>query len=460
LLALASVVVAACGPFGGSGEMTVYVGPYQVDCVGVAPQKCLLVKEKPGDDWTMRYDPIQGFDYEPGYEYELRILEEKVENPPADASSLRWTLVEVVSKTRSLEGTTWVLGSYLDSEGVLVRTLPGSQPTANFQEGQVRGTAGCNSYFGEYELGAGGELTLGPMGRTEMYCMPEELMAQEDAFLEAFGRTASYLISEDTLQLEDANGNQILVFSALEPAPLAGSLWQLSSFVEEGGAVASLLAGTEITATFDEQGTLAGSAGCNSYSTGYEVSGSQVSIAGPVVSTMMMCADPEGIMEQEAKYLAALELVASYAIETRQLTLFDGEGQAILTYTLREPTPLAGTEWEVIGYNNGTGGVVSVLAGTELTAFFGEDGNLGGSAGCNNYTAPYTVEDAGAAEGDISIGPAASTRMFCGEPEGTMEQEVQYLTALDMAEVYTIRGDRLQLRTSGGALVADYRAKQ
>ena len=78
VLALVSVVVAACGPVGGSAEKTIYVGPRQVDCVGVAPQKCLLVKEKPGEDWTMYYDQIQGFDYEPGYEYELRIMEEEV----------------------------------------------------------------------------------------------------------------------------------------------------------------------------------------------------------------------------------------------------------------------------------------------------------------------------------------------------------------------------------------------
>jgi len=285
-------------------------------------------------------------------------------------------------------------------------------------------------------------------------------MAQEDAFLDAFGKTASYVITEDMLQLEDAGGNEILVFSALKPAPLVGSLWQLSSIVEESGSVASLLAGTEITATFDEQGTLAGSAGCNNYTTSYQVSGSQMTITGPVASTMMMCVDPRGIMDQEGKYLAALESVASYAIEARQLTLFNAQGQAILTYTLREPTPLVGTEWEVIGYNNGKGGVVSVVIGTQLTALFGEDGTLSGSGGCNNYRAAYTVDAASAAEGDISIGPAASTRTMCGEPEGIMEQEAQYLATLEMAQVYSIQGDRLELRTTDGALVASFQVKQ
>ena len=40
-------------------------------------------------------------------------------------------------------------------------------------------------------------------------------------------------------------------------------------------------------------------------------------------------------------------------------------------------------------YNNGKQAVVSGLADTEVTALFGEDGTLSGSAGCNRYNAPF-----------------------------------------------------------------------
>jgi heat shock protein HslJ len=74
---------------------------------------------------------------------------------------------------------------------------------------------------------------------------------------------------------------------------------------------------------------------------------------------------------------------------------------------------LAGTNWTVIDYNNGRGGVVSVSADTELTANFGADGNLNSSAGCNTYQTGYEVD------GDsIPIGLPISTMMACGEPEG------------------------------------------
>jgi uncharacterized lipoprotein YbaY len=86
-----------------------------------------------------------------------------------------------------------------------------------------------------------------------------------------------------------------------------------------------------------------------------------------------------------------------------------------------------------------------------MNATFGADGQMSGSSGCNNYSAGYKTDG-----NNIAIGPAIVTRMFCGEPEGVMEQEQQYLAALEMASVYTIEGDRLQLRTSEGSLAVDY----
>ena len=46
--------------------------------------------------------------------------------------------------------------------------------------------------------------------------------------------------------------------------------------------------------------------------------------------------------------------------------------------------------------------------------------------------------------------------MFCAEPEGVMDQEAQYLAALETAATYTISADRLELRTADGALAVSY----
>jgi heat shock protein HslJ len=247
----------------------------------------------------------------------------------------------------------------------------------------------------------------------------------------------------------------IVAYTASEPTPLVGTRWALTGYDNGTGGFSSVIRGTEITATFAQEGAVTGSAGCNSYNGAYEAEDAtspagSISI-GPVASTMMACPAPEGIMEQETAYLAALQSATAYEIQGDELTLTGAEGQRLATYTVSEGTPLIGTLWEAIQYNNGKEAVVSLVIGTEITAIFGEDGSLSGTAGCNNYTTSYQVE------GDsISIGPAATTRKFCAEPEGTMEQETLYLAALEQAATYRIDGDRLELRDAGGALQASY----
>lgn len=80
-------------------EKTLFVGAERVECTGVGPQECYLVKETPDGEWTYFYDEINGFEWEAGFEYELRVAVTTIADPPADASSLSYDLVEVVSKT-------------------------------------------------------------------------------------------------------------------------------------------------------------------------------------------------------------------------------------------------------------------------------------------------------------------------------------------------------------------------
>lgn len=78
--------------------LTLHVGPQTVDCVGVAPQQCMLVKERPNDEWTYFYGSIGGFTFEPGYLYILQVLRRSIRNPPADGSSFEYHLLRVVSR--------------------------------------------------------------------------------------------------------------------------------------------------------------------------------------------------------------------------------------------------------------------------------------------------------------------------------------------------------------------------
>ena len=237
-----------------------------------------------------------------------------------------------ITTAADLEGTLWRLNSYANSQGESVDVLPDTEITIEFKDGQIGGSGGCNNYFGSYEVGVGNTLSIGAIGSTEMACLVEGVMEQEQRYFEALASAASYQVTESKLQLANADGETVLIFSVLEPESLTGTTWRLTGYNNGQGGSVSLLSGTEITALFGDDGSLSGSAGCNNYTAAYEVDGETMSI-GPAGVTRMMCAKPEGIMEQESAYLAALESVAAYQIKGNKLELFDADGKRLASYT-------------------------------------------------------------------------------------------------------------------------------
>lgn len=69
-----------------------------VDCVGEAPQRCMQVAESEDGEYLLFYDQIAGFEFVEGTSYVVDVQVDDVFDPPADASSLSYTLVEVISE--------------------------------------------------------------------------------------------------------------------------------------------------------------------------------------------------------------------------------------------------------------------------------------------------------------------------------------------------------------------------
>jgi hypothetical protein len=95
-------IMAACGTAKVAESKTMYVSATTQPCsAGVMEKECLQVKwDKNQASWENFYNEIEGFTYETGNEYELLVKESKVANPPADASSLKYTLTKIVSKNK------------------------------------------------------------------------------------------------------------------------------------------------------------------------------------------------------------------------------------------------------------------------------------------------------------------------------------------------------------------------
>jgi heat shock protein HslJ len=111
--------------------------------------------------------------------------------------------------------------------------------------------------------------------------------------------------------------------------PLAGTRWQLTAILDaEVGGIGLVPPDMNQTMSFDKTGKVNGSSGCNTYSASYVVSGSQLTMT-PPSGTNALCSTPDGIMDQEAAFLALLPTIGGYSIQGTKLTLKNASGQPV-----------------------------------------------------------------------------------------------------------------------------------
>ena len=187
-----------------------------------------------------------------------------------------------------LEGGEWVLVAY-GPEGALIELPAGALATISFADGGLRGSAGCNSYFGEYTA-SGDAIEVGPLGSTEMWC--EGRMELEDTFLATLSEATSFTLATDGGRLTIASAGNVLVFVKPAPVtdrPLTGTVWTLETLVS-GGTASSLLVGTQVTLEFTDE-RISGATGCNFYGAGYTLEGDAMALDMMEV-TLQYCDEP------------------------------------------------------------------------------------------------------------------------------------------------------------------------
>ena len=359
--------------------------------------------------------------------------------------------------TSALDGTAWVLTS-LNGDSL----VKGTNITLDFAEGRLGGFAGCNGYGGggnggRYIATDDGVLTIPQIAVTVQLCpTPEGVMEQETAFISALRDAVAYRSMEDRLEIHDSAGETTLVFarneeSAMDPRDLVGTKWRLLS--RNGN---SPLEGSTITLAFHNAYRVGGHAGCRGYIATYEASGDDIKF--PVLGmtgSSEKCS--EASLVQEGAYTTSLEWATGYRLGEAclptgpegQLEILTARGEVLLFGQLPEAADasLEGT-WAFTAFveEMSTPALIpsAQLAETEITATF-EDGTVSGSAGCNTYSAAYTLD-----ESLLSIETPAATEMGCLSPEGVMDQEGRYLSALSAVTAYQICGSQFWLETGDG----------
>ena len=106
---------------------------------------------------------------------------------------------------------------------------------------------------------------------------------------------------------------------------------------------------------------------------------------------------------------------------------------------MKPDVTLTNTYWKLVELN---GMAVSPGEDRELHMILRGEDQVGGYAGCNQFTGSVTVSGEG-----IAFGPIASTRRMCAEG---MQQEDAFLQALESAHRFDISGEDLAIETANG----------
>ena len=213
----------------------------------------------------------------------------------------------------------------------LLKSSEGAEAGLTFNEdGTVSGTSGCNGLGGDYTV-EGDQITFGEFVSTLMAC-DDPIMRQEEAAHKVMTGTASYRIEGDTLTI--TKNEMVLVMERnmaspeqpFEPASLTGA-WKLTSY-GSAGSVSSAVADVEAGLTFNEDGTVTGTSGCNEFGGNYVTEGDQITFS-EIVSTLKLCDTP--LMGQEEAIQQVLTEMATYQIDGNILTITKDDRTLVLT---------------------------------------------------------------------------------------------------------------------------------
>ena len=181
-------------------------------------------------------------------------------------------------------------------------------------------------------------------------------------------------------------------------------------------------------------------ADCNRVTGTYMLSGSQLTLQ--LGATTLAACGPDS---QDTVFLRDLGQVVTYVFDGQLLHLNMRFDSGNMVFSAQPPASLSRSAWRVQSYNNGRGGVVTVLPETQLSVTFESDSRVSGDTGCNMFNGPYTV-----AGSTLTFGPLVTTRRACAS-DAANAQEQAFLAALEATTSYELVGDRLTLRNDAGA---------
>ncbi|MBP5984558.1 MAG: META domain-containing protein [Fluviicola sp.] len=334
-------------------QLQLIVHPEQVDCQRMMPQKCLQVRINGAKEWTLFYERILGFTFEPGYRYELLVVQTKRPEPlPADLSEFIYKLEKIVSKTAvvsDIQPSNWkimeIAGEAVQQQNLSVQV----DPTKN----SIAGYGGCNRFFGEATWNSKkNKVNIGDLASTKMYC--ENTIKMEDKLLALLsGKSFKVVYKNEQIHFQQKR-KTVLVFqvqpaeemstkdeSAIEevdanknPSPMTYFNDKELKLIQLNGKTITTTINTSIHFNLNTN-SFTGNGGCNQLFGECSFNDNIITIAS-VNATKMLCMD-EAVTQVEKAFIANLNLQTlqvDYAENV--LNCYNANGELIMMFAIQK----------------------------------------------------------------------------------------------------------------------------
>jgi|GEM_PF-103024 len=309
-----------------------WVSGLKSECsAGAGKMQCLQVHRGESIDapqWENFYAHIEGFQFEEGLLQKIEVKEEHLDKSrvPADASSIKYTLVKVLEKQQDLRTVlngNWTLQSL--NNHPLNKMTPLPTMAIDLSKMQISGSNGCNTYFGEIESLAPAKIKLGNVGSTKKMCRD---MRVADEFDSALNSINTYQVKGSNVIFFSENGEKVLSFMK-DKASLADQgihdIWVATRI--EGNPINRMVTAPRMEINLTT-GQVMGNNSCNNYTGKIEEVTDSKLIFGTIATDRKMCAK----MDIADRFNKALNRTASYKKEGLELMIYDEAGNEMLSF--------------------------------------------------------------------------------------------------------------------------------
>lgn len=312
--------------------ITMQVKENTVPCEGVAPMDCMQVKEGKAKTWSNFYSSIEGFNYEPGYQYKLKVIRtQRQGNIPADASAYTYKLKKVVCKKQvQTEHTpTSSTSSYLNKKMVLTqingKNITGDKVylTLDNTQNRIFGKSGCNRFNATYKL-SGNTIEINPLMGTLMACDPESMKLEQDFTTAMEKKNFEIHTQGNTVHFKDPKTkNVVLAFNIPTENEIwsfiNGKKWKLIQMDHIGKDY-----GKAMIQLDTETKKVTGNGGCNNIFGTFTPKGDEISFSA-LGSTKMACLDKD-MTDTERKMLEHLSnATLRFDVADQTLNFYKGD---------------------------------------------------------------------------------------------------------------------------------------